>query len=631
MYQISVPIMNETVKRSGREKILCELKRFGTARVILALNTYELDPEKQAQVFSELRDNCRYFKSHGYEVGAWVWTLWVKGNTQFRNLRSIAGEEISEFMCPSDANFRAFACTYMRSIAACGVDLIQFDDDFRYGFLSGSSEPACLCDAHIAEICRITGKQLTQDEIRTKILTGGKNDVRDAYLRANGDAFRQFAADVRKAVDEVNPAIRIGACTCMSSWDVDGTDAYEIAKILAGGTKPFARLIGAPYWAANQTRGNRLQDVIELERMESAWTKQEDIELLAEGDVYPRPRTNCPASYLEGFDTAIRASGCTDGILKYGMDYYGNADYETGYAKFHERNLELYAQIDRHFRNRTSCGVRVYESMKKVSDMRMPTKVNDTVSIQRMFFSAASSMLAYNTIPTVYEGNGVCGIAFDENARHLPDEALEQGLIIDLAAAEILTARGVDVGLREIGTPLKMRSDCSGDSFEHFIREDTYIASGGCIMYEIRIDKAAEVLSDVAVGEAVFPVSYRYENASGQRFLVLNLNTRNSSDNLFRHYARSRQLAEAVEWIGKKKLPAYVYGHPALYMQCKEDADGLAVGLWNFCFDIALDPVIALGDSYTEITFINCSGKLEGNTVYLSDIQPYAFAGIVVS
>ena len=51
--------------------------------------------------------------------------------------------------------------------------------------------------------------------------------------------------------------------------------------------------------------------------MESAWTKNGEIEIMAEGDVYPRPRTLCPASCLEGFDTAIRASGCTDGVLKY--------------------------------------------------------------------------------------------------------------------------------------------------------------------------------------------------------------------------------------------------------------------------------------------------------------------------
>ena len=81
--------------------------------------------------------------------------------------------------------------------------------------------------------------------------------------------------------------------------------------------------------------------------MESSWTKAGDIEILAEGDAFPRPRTRCPASYLEGFDTAIRASGCTDGILKYGIDYFSNTDYETGYAAFHRRlslirNIPIY-------------------------------------------------------------------------------------------------------------------------------------------------------------------------------------------------------------------------------------------------------------------------------------------------
>jgi hypothetical protein len=36
---------------------------------------------------------------------------------------------------------------------------------------------------------------------------------------------------------------------------------------MAGNTKPILRLIGAPYWAIKQGWGNRLADVIELERM----------------------------------------------------------------------------------------------------------------------------------------------------------------------------------------------------------------------------------------------------------------------------------------------------------------------------------------------------------------------------
>ena len=628
MYKISVPLMNMNIKRSGREKILKELQRFQATRLFLSLDAYELEQDKRELVFSELSDNCRFFKEHGYEVGAWIWTFWIKGNKEFRNMRSINGTEIGEFMCPTDRNFVKFACDYLKEIAQCGVDLIQFDDDFRYAFLSDA--PACLCDAHIEEINRITGKNLTIDEIREHIISGGANEIRDAYLKANGDAFRNFATCIRKAVDEVNPQIRIGACACMSAWDIDGTDAYELASILAGNTKPFVRLIGAPYWAVGKQWGNSLQDVIELERMESSWTKNGEIEIMAEGDAYPRPRTSCPASYLEGFDTAIRASGCTDGILKYGIDYYSNADYETGYANFHERNLELYDKIDGFFRGKKHCGVRVYESMKKVADMVMPTKVNGTVNISDLFFSKAARTLAFNTIPSVYEGSGVCGIVFDENARNLPLEALENGLIIDIAAAEILMERGVDVGIAQIGNNVRASAACSNVVCEHFIKSNNCIAAYGSIMYDIQLKENAEVLSDFNTAMGLIPVSFRYENAQGQRFLVLNLNTRVGSDNLLKHYARSRQYAEAVEWLGGQKLPAYVYGHPALYIQCKESENSLAVGLWNCFADIAIEPVVELREEYSAIEFINCSGRLDGDKVYLTDIPAFGFAGFEV-
>ncbi|MBP0990839.1 MAG: hypothetical protein J5874_06665 [Oscillospiraceae bacterium] len=630
MYKISVPIMNCNVKRSNRERLLRELKRFNAERVFLALDTYETDEKTRENVLKDIKDNCEFFKDNGFEVGAWIWTFWVKNNTKFRNMRSVKGTEIKSFMCPTDEDFVKFSTDYISDIARCGVDLIQFDDDFRYGFLSDSA--GCLCDRHIELINGITGRVSTREELEKHITSGGKNIFRDAYLKANGDAFRNFAAAVRAAVDKVDPKIRIGACACMSSWDIDGTDAFELAKILAGKTRPFVRLIGAPYWAVNKSWGNSLQDVIELERMESSWTKRGDIEIMAEGDVYPRPRINCPASYLEGFDTALRAAGCTDGILKYGLDYTSNADYETGYAVFHERNIPVYDAIKETFGDKTGCGVRIYEPMKKLSDMVMPTEINSDVNIEDMFFSKAARVLACNSIPSVYEGKGVCGIAFDENARNLPSSAFENGLILDIAAAEILTKRGVDVGLEKIVSAL---DDGNGSivvgSEEHFLDDGNYISLIGAAVYNIKINQAAEILSDVETSAGKIPVSYRYENAEGQRFLVLNVNTRSDRSSMLRHYERGRQIAKNIPWLSGKELPAYSYGHPSLYVQCKKNENAMAVGLWNFFADTAVDPVVELDGAYDEIKFINCGGKLENNKVYLNDISPFAFAGFEVS
>lgn len=613
--------MNSNVTRCDKQRLLKELKRFNAERVFLALKQYETDKVKRAQTMKELTENCKFFMENGYEVGAWIWTFWIKNSAEFRNMRSIKGTEIKEFMCPTDTKFVEFAKEYIKDIAKCRVQIIQFDDDFRYGFLSDSA--ACLCDEHVSRINRITGENSTVKELEKHITSGGKNKFRDAYLKVNGDSFRNFAANLRNAVDEVDPDIRLSLCSCMSLWDIDGTDAHELSKILAGKTKPIMRLIGAPYWAFNKAWGNSLQDVVELERMESAWSRTEETEVMAEGDVYPRPRTECPASYLEGFDTAIRASGCTDGILKYGVDYISNVDYETGYARFHEKNKDIYEKIDEMFRTKTHCGVRVYESMKKVADMVVPTKVNKTVNIENLFFSKAARTLAYNTIPTVYEGEGICGIAFDENARNLPVEALKNGLIIDIAAAEILSERGIDVGIEFIG-------EATTGAEEHFISDDNHISANFATVYNIKLKKTAEVLSDIQTELGTVPMSYRYENADGNRFFVLNINTRADADNSLKHYARSKQYAEQIEWLSGCKLPAYTYGHPSMYIQCKKEENTLAVGLWNFFSDIAFEPVVELEREYSEIRFLNCSGRLSKNKVYLTDIPAFGFAAFEI-
>ena len=56
----------------------------------------------------------------------------------------------------------------------------------------------------------------------------------------------------------------------------------------------------------------------------------------------------------------------------------------------------------------------------------------------------------------------------------------------------------------------------------------------------------------------------------------------------------------------------------------------MAVGLWNFFADPAIDPVVELDGEYGGIEFLNTNGKLDGNKVYLNDIPPFGFVGFEV-
>ena len=104
-----------------------------------------------------------------------------------------------------------------------------------------------------------------------------------------------------------------------------------------------------------------------------------------------------------------------------------------------------------------------------------------------------------------------------------------------------------------------------------------------------------------------------------------------NSDLMYRSYARSRQLASAAQWLSGKRLPAYSYGNPDLYVMCKKDADSMAVGLWNIFADTVYEQVVELDEEYKKIRFLNCSGILEGDKVILTEIKPFAFAGFEVA
>ena len=631
MYRISVPLIANSAIEMGLETHLKNLRRLDAERVFLSIGTYQLSESARKREMDALRECSDFFHQHGFEVGAWIWTFMIQGENEFLHMRGINGETSAAEICPSDAGFRKFAGDYLAEIAACGVDLILFDDDFRYGNLDGGMI-GCACQNHLAEMEKLLDEPVDRETLQKHVLYGGKNKYRDAWQRVKGDSFRLFAKEMRCAVDKVNPNVRIGLCACMTTWDMDGTDAAELSRILAGNTKPFLRLIGAPYWAMDEGWGDKLQNVIELERMEKSWCTDE-IEVFSEGDSFPRPRHSCPAAYVEIFDTALRASGEMDGILKYDIEYNSKPQNEDGYIQRHERNRALYQQIDAHFSEKKACGVRVYERMHIFSDMLIPKELEGKNVIADYFHSPAVKMMSDNGIPTVYEGEGVFGIAFAENVSLVSEEAMKKGLILDLRAAEILTEQGIDTGLVSIGEGYEATREYSREDY-HSIHNH---------VHEIKIRPRAKILTQFVMlspsGEEVKRTigSYYYKNKDGQQFLVfafsgyaqLELNW----DRNFRHslqsYLRAAEIRQAAELFGAR-LPAYSYGNPNLYFITKKQGASMAVGLWNIFQDEIFEPVIELDEEYTEIEFFNCSGRLEGDKVYLSELRPYAIAGFEV-
>ena len=178
---------------------------------------------------------------------------------------------------------------------------------------------------------------------------------------------RKGTLKLKELLDEVDETIRMGFCAGYTSWDVEGADAIELTKLLAGKTKPFLRFTGAAYWvqsAKNRFQHQKMNEVIEVVRMQEYWSRESGVEVFHEDDTFPRPRYCTSASQSECYDVPLRASGGV-GSFKYLFCYDIEPEKELGYVKKHIRNMPLYDFIETHFDDKQAVGVQVYEEMPK--------------------------------------------------------------------------------------------------------------------------------------------------------------------------------------------------------------------------------------------------------------------------
>jgi hypothetical protein len=361
--------------------------------------------------------------------------------------------------------------------------------------------------------------------------------------------------------------------------------------------------------------------------MQAAWCDGEDIELFAEGDVYPRPRYAVPSRYLEIFDFAVLASQTMEGRLKYMFDYNQNVDYERGYNERHVRNAHLREEIAEIFQGKQHVGLRVYEVMHKIEKTEFTKEYVPGVSTSawNTYFSIAQKLASENAIPTVYTSSSAYPtIVFGENARHINPDDMKNGAILDAVAARILSERGFDTGLYSSES-----ASFTGEYFETEKEEIRGIAD--IAMCKAEISPNALIDSLYMPGGA--PASYFYENEVGERYFVLLIDAYRSnknSFNYFNNYYRQRQMLRAIDMLCGRRLPAVCEKHPYLYMQTAKSENGcLSVALFNMNVDEIISPRITLDRSYSSARCVGCEAYLEGNILHLkNDIAPYGIAAV---
>lgn len=633
-YPISVPVMSRVVNDETRQETLDQVRQSGAFRVWLADSQDVLFNGTKCETYELLKKNIAVFKEAGFEVGVWINSygfggpvVGVTGNENvekakdWTRITSIAQDGESKenaAFCPEDPGFVEAFCQQIRDIAVLKPDLIMLDDDLCLSVRPGIG---CFCPRHM-KLLETKLKQPLNNRKRFAELmfTYGRNVYRDGWLSVMRDTHKRFCTKVREALDEVDPTIRMGFCAGYTSWDIEGADAIQLTKILAGNTKPFLRFTSAPYWVTigrNRFPGMKLNMVIEHARQQEAWCRDSGIEVFNENDTYPRPRYHVPASYMECFDLATRASGGM-GSLKYLIDYCSTPDYETGYLKIHKRNEPLYRWIQEHFADKTADGVQIYRPMHTIKTAKLPATFDATYAaekdIMRRVFAPEIAMLTQLSVPVRYDEPAEApeyAAAFGDDVEYIPEDRFPKNLIIDVPAAKILMDNGVDVGLRsfemtagqgrETFTLPGSKKQTINITYPKVFRPG-YLGSG---FYRCEVSPDAQVQSWYSED---LPASYVYHNGT-TRFLVLlaDVDTLGQSCSFCASYARQKQILEFMD----HKYPS-IENEPDVYSLYKynEDKTCAAVLFANLSSDMLFDFDIHLGKPCKAVKGFGLEGSL---------------------
>lgn len=595
-----IPMLNSNVNKDNRVQILDILKNAKVKRLWLALDRHTLF--NRGDDLLKLGDNLRFFEQNGIETGVWMQAFGFGGplpkgeKRSWTRIKSLSGvQNDMDVFCPEDENFILAYCDWIKDVAKTGTRLIMLDDDLCMSVRPGIG---CFCDKHIKLLEQKVGKIPSLEQI----FTGGPNKYRDAYLEVMGNSMRTFCKKVRAAVDSVDDTIRVGLCAGYTSWDIEGTDPIEMSKILAGNTKPFFRMTGAPYWVAPQKqrfKNQRLSAVIENARNQISWSKPTDIEHFAEADSYPRPCYHCSASLIENFDIAMQVSGARS--LKYILDYYSSPDYEKQYYKIHIRNFPLYEQIEKTFKNSTPCGVRLYRPYRRIKDLTFPEKFIGEKSIMtKSYFSAAASMLSALGIPTCYDGKSDFAAVFGDDALYFENK--HRKVILDLPAALILQKQGLDVGIKNI-------SETEAPFIENLKNERVPIfnTEADAKFYNLELKETAKIKSRFDTGAVA---SFVYD-----KFLVLNFDALyvGEGSTLICSYARAKQITDFIE----NTFPV-IQGYADIYSICHKTETGYALLFQNHSSDPLFDFYITSPKPCKEISLYMCEGEICGNKIHIT-------------
>ena len=548
--------------------------------------------EEAAQQFRRLKAQL---KPHGIRAGILVQTL-LDHAERFQPLSPVSFQRITGFdgavsracFCPMDQDFLIYVREMILMFSKELPDFFLVDDDVRLD----NHHPArwaCACPLHVALFNRFAGLEYSREQIFSAMERDDELglSVREHWQNSGDESLLQLARTIRESIDQVDAKIRCGKCASGSKSTFREAD---IARTLAGVTKPFIRLLGAYYC---QDGYAHFPDVM-TSLATQASLLDKDIELLSESDTCMHTRYHTSVKTLRGHVAGSILAGGIDvpytwipGILE-----WIPADVEA-FSKTMKSGLAFFSEL-----KRISDQVRWLGPTLVINNRRriaMPWRESHPESCQIGRWGGAICgkfgipFTVNNADSSIYMLDGT---AVHDLTRKEIEEILGKAVLLDGPAAMTLSQWGYS---ELMGVEVRDGDDELRCNYEKF-SDDAELNGGSVGKHQLSMRTSTEgvqrlvplsatvrVPSTFIASEGynsceetnVSPALTVFENIRGGRVAVYAQNNiiMSSGYKCFMSDIRKEQLVHVMSWLGGQALPAFtangvdtylLYGHDAL-------------------------------------------------------------------
>lgn len=525
----------------------------------------------------------------------------------FQKYVALTSGDSPEVCCPLDKGFQKYIRASAARIASTHPHHIMLDDDFRLIFRGSSG--GCACPLHLAEYQKLTGEELTREELCAKIASGDKKSA-DAFVKTQIDSLISCAHEIRAGIDSVDPTLPGSFCACG-----DGTEgAYDVASIMAGEGNPVVVRINNANYCAVDSR-DFAQSLHRAATQIVALGKKPDY-ILAETDTCPQNRYSTPAAKLHSHFTFTILEGAKG--AKHWITRLSAFEPESGtayrkklakYSKFYEKLAEINDEL-------------IWQGCKIPVPPRPAHMLSTRDTIPTAINGWCSHILDRFGLPMHFSPDGEGVYFFDSlKDKYFTDDEilsiLSGKVVLDGIAAERFVARGfgkyigVDVKVRAADAPNasgEIYYPCGESAAQPRIRELIPLSD------KIKIYSNVYHLRDGVYKDILFPGVTSYQNELGGTVVVFSGASAFAYNLIeafgFLNQTRKAQLAQVLNDLDA--LPAYYPADAEVLMKAAKMKDGkLFCAILNMSLDVLEELPLAVNGNVAEIKMLNSFGEYE--------------------